>query len=309
MLSTYLIIRRLRIAHLRLDQAIILFHSFSNLKFIMSKRFESGASKRKRKKFENDMLKKIKPIIAFLHQPLTKATGAGSEVGALALAQENQCDKADQPTASIQPEESLTEKAMQDVEQQPGDEEGAMPSENENTSIFQNSVAAKGGEKETHESSGDSQNFQFTIGEVNQSQGITDTYADDAEHRSTHTLSLKDVILWKELSNEEIAYWIERSPSELQHSCGPFSSSKRVYKKQSRFCTKALFYATIVNGETYSREWLVYSPAKGRVYCFVCKLFPTHASSSALASDGFGDWHSSYLIQAHENSKKHTNAM
>ena len=76
---------------------------------------------------------------------------------------------------------------MQDVEQQPGNEEAAMSSENENTNIFQNSVAAKGGEKETHESSGDSQNFQFTLGEVNQSQSITDTYADYAKHRSTHT--------------------------------------------------------------------------------------------------------------------------
>ena len=148
MLSTYLIIRRLGIANLRLDQAIILFHNFLNLKFIMSKRFESGASKRKRKKFENDMLKKIKPITAFLHQPLTEATGAGSEVGVLTLAQENQCDEAYQPTISIQPEESLSGKAMQDVEQQPGNEEGAMPSENKNTSIFQNSVAVKGGEKE-----------------------------------------------------------------------------------------------------------------------------------------------------------------
>ena len=69
---------------------------------------------------------------------------------------------------------------MQDVEQQPGNEVRAMLSENKNTSIFQNSVAAKGGEKETHQSSGDSQNFQFTPGEVDQSQGITDTYADDA---------------------------------------------------------------------------------------------------------------------------------
>ena len=45
------------------------------------------------------------------------------------------------------------------------------------------------------------------------------------------------------------------------------------------------------------------------MYCFVCKLFPNHASSSALASDGFDDWHNSYLIQAYENSEKHTNAM
>ena len=52
-----------------------------------------------------------------MHQPLTEATGAGKEVGALTLAQKNQCDKADQPTTSIQPEESLTEKAMRNVEQ------------------------------------------------------------------------------------------------------------------------------------------------------------------------------------------------
>ena len=47
--------------------------------------------------------------------------------------------------------------------------------------------------------------------------------------------------------------------------------------------------------------------AKGRIYCFVCKVFPNHASSSTLASDGFDDWHN--LIQANENSEKHRNAM
>ena len=128
----------------------------------MSKRFDSRASHKKRKKIENDKAKKIKPMTTFLHQPLREATAAGSKVGALTLAQENQCDESDQPTASIQPEKSLTEKAMQDVEEQPGNEEAAMPSENGNTNIFQNSIAAKGEEKETHQSSGDSQNFQIT---------------------------------------------------------------------------------------------------------------------------------------------------
>ena len=167
----------------------------------MSKRFESGASKRRRKNIEYDIVKKMKPIVAFLHQPLKEATG--SEGGAMTLAEKNVRDEAYQPTASIQPEEILIEKAMQNIEQQLGNEEVAMHSENKNTHIFQNSVAGKGGEKETHESSEDSQNFQFTPGE---SQGITDTYADNAEHRSTLALSLKDVGLWKELSNEEIAY-------------------------------------------------------------------------------------------------------
>ena len=89
MLSTYLIIKRIGMANLRLDRATILFLTFSYPNFIMSKRFESGTSKRTRKKIENDKVKKIKPITAFLHQSLTKATVAGSEVGALTLVQEN----------------------------------------------------------------------------------------------------------------------------------------------------------------------------------------------------------------------------
>ena len=47
----------------------------------------------------------------------------------------------------------------------------------------------------------DSQNFQLTSGEVNQSQGITGTYTDDVEHRSTP--SSKDVGWCKELLHEE----------------------------------------------------------------------------------------------------------
>ena len=197
MLSTYLIIKRIGMANLRLDQATILILTFSYPNFIMSKRFESETSKRTRKKIENDKVKKIKAIIAFLHQPLTEATVAGSEVGALTLVQENQGDDADQPTAGIQPEESLIKKAMQDIEQQPGNEKAAMPSENENTNILQNSVATKGEEKETHESSGDSQNFQFTPGEVNQSRDISDTYADDAKHRFTHTRVKRTLVCGK----------------------------------------------------------------------------------------------------------------
>ena len=165
-----------------------------------------------------------------------------------------------------------------------------MPSENENTNIFQNSIAAKGEEKETYQNSGDSQNFQITPGEVNQSQGIKDTYADDAEHRRTHTLSLKDVGLWKELLNEKIAYWIERTSFEVQHSCEPFFSSNRRYKNQSRFCTKALFLQRKLLVKHIAESSLYITPQKdgSRVYCFACKPFPNHASS-AFASDGFDD--------------------
>ena len=85
-----------------------------------------------------------------MHQPLTEATGAGSEVGALTVAQENLWDdQANQPTAIVQPEESLIEKAMQDVEQQHGNKEAAMANKNEYTNIFKNSVAAKRGKRNT----------------------------------------------------------------------------------------------------------------------------------------------------------------
>ena len=62
-----------------------------------------------------------------------------------------------------------------------------------------------------------------------------------------------------------------------------------------------------VNGETFNREWLIYSPALGCVFCFVCKLF--EASKFALASTGFKDW-KNYVasIQGHENSSDHRKA-
>ena len=45
-------------------------------------------------------------------------------------------------------------------------------------------------------------------------------------------------------------------------------------------------------------------------FCFVCKLFPNISSpTTALASEGFDDWHNSVLIKTHENSENHRNAM
>ena len=94
------------------------------------------------------MVKKIKPITAFLHQPLTEATGAGTKVGALTLAEENLCDdQANQPTASIQPEENLIEKAMRDVEQQLGNEEPTIPSEMKIQISFKTQLLQREGKK------------------------------------------------------------------------------------------------------------------------------------------------------------------
>lgn len=94
---------------------------------------------------------------------------------------------------------------------------------------------------------------------------------------------LNDVGLWGDLSKDEISYWVEKGPSECQHSNGSFDKSKKIFANQDRYCSKSLFYPKRANGEKYCREWLLYSPVTGRVYCFVCKLFSN--SSTSLSSD------------------------
>ena len=123
---------------------------------------------------------------------------------------------------------------------------------------------------------------------------------------STSRNKPNDVGLWGDLSKEDIAYWVEKGPSECQHAGGSFEKSKRSFSNQDRYCSKSLFYPKRANGEKYCREWLVYSPETGHVYCFVCKLFSN--SSTPLSSDGFSDWRNTNLVQIHENSEDHRTA-
>ena len=46
------------------------------------------------------------------------------------------------------------------------------------------------------------------------------------------------------------------------------------------------------------RDWLVYSPSTGNVYCYVCKLFGTVSDSFSL--NGFNDWKNAHRITTHE---------
>ncbi|XP_013772657.1 zinc finger MYM-type protein 5-like [Limulus polyphemus] len=124
---------------------------------------------------------------------------------------------------------------------------------------------------------------------------------------TTKFTKLNDVGKWDILIEDELSYWILKGPSECQHWNGPFENSKRPLKNQDRYCLKGLFQSRKVNGEIYDREWLVYSPTTGCVYCFVCKLFST--STAALASGGFPDWQNPIAIQSHENSEEHRTAL
>lgn len=127
---------------------------------------------------------------------------------------------------------------------------------------------------------------------------------------STENSALKnkqnDVGLWGDLSKDDILFWLEKGPSECQHSNGSFEKSKKHFPKHDRYCSKSLFFPKRANGEKYCREWLVYSPATGHVYCFVCKLFSN--SSTPLSSDGFCDWRNTFVVHSHENSVDHRTA-
>lgn len=116
-----------------------------------------------------------------------------------------------------------------------------------------------------------------------------------------------DVGLWNTLTKDDISFWVQKGPADCQNWQDSFEKSKQIYKNQARYCSRGLFYSTKINGEKYSREWLVYSPSTGCVYCFVCKLFSN--SNCTLANNGFNDWRNSIVIKQHENLNCHRAAL
>ena len=92
-----------------------------------------------------------------------------------------------------------------------------------------------------------------------------------------------------------------------QNKDADFSASERTYKSQKRCLSKTLFTRTLRNGEKVPREWLVYSPSTGNVYCFFCKPFGN--GSSAFTHSGYSDWkHSVEQVEMHKAGQSHRNA-
>lgn len=63
---------------------------------------------------------------------------------------------------------------------------------------------------------------------------------------------------------------------------------------------------TLTNGSTVDREWIVFSPSRQSIFCFVCLLFGRYSDKTVFNSDGFNDWkNASRAIKSHELSKNH----
>lgn len=79
--------------------------------------------------------------------------------------------------------------------------------------------------------------------------------------------------------------------------------------KSERQFSNSFYSRKLSNGEFIDRQWLIYSVSSDSVYCFCCKLFPSHETNlriSSLATVGLRDWkHISERLKTHEISQAH----
>lgn len=79
--------------------------------------------------------------------------------------------------------------------------------------------------------------------------------------------------------------------------------------EDNRHFSNEFYTRKMPNGEHVDRRWLVYSQLKDAAFCFCCKLYGT-TSIGRLANEGSSDWkHLSGKLQAHEVSPDHVKRM
>ncbi|XP_055910467.1 zinc finger MYM-type protein 1-like [Eupeodes corollae] len=114
-----------------------------------------------------------------------------------------------------------------------------------------------------------------------------------------------DIGIWQNINNEIQDFWCARDPYECQNFECDFSASSRQYDDTKRFFSQSMFFRKHVSGGKIKREWLMYSPSTGKVFCFPCVLFGEEQSGSQFKT-GFSDWkNATDRMQAHENNSKH----
>lgn len=136
------------------------------------------------------------------------------------------------------------------------------------------------------------------------------TSVTDAPHEDLHQYSFqndqfsqisKDPFFW-EVNSKTKDYFAKNG--FYQNKDEGFENSKRIYPEANRFLTKNMFERKLANGNIVDRDFLVYSPSQGALFCGPCKLFSE--SSSQFSDSGFSDWkHARTRLAEHENSAGH----
>ncbi len=105
------------------------------------------------------------------------------------------------------------------------------------------------------------------------------------------------------------AYWARKGPESCQNNEANVKASERHYKHQKRLFSKTHFKRKHLNGASLPREWLLYSPSTGCVFCFACCLFREGDGKFPFQS-GYNDWtHATRRFAKHENGDGHRKAM
>ena len=112
--------------------------------------------------------------------------------------------------------------------------------------------------------------------------------------------------LWPMVVTEEMReYFVRNKPSQF---ISEIHSSARFCYDKTRILTEHNFYRIRKNKEKIKREWLVYSPVKKAVFCYVCKLFS--CSRQSLCDEGFTNWKNvTERLSEHENSRTHRDSI
>ncbi|KAJ8684862.1 hypothetical protein QAD02_020655 [Eretmocerus hayati] len=129
----------------------------------------------------------------------------------------------------------------------------------------------------------------------------------------SHPTYPSDPALWKR-SEDSIKYCLRFGPRFCQNKDSDFEKSRREYqgangKIKIRKLQKSLFeYVLEKNGELIEREWMLYSPSTGAIFCFFCRLFSNKDIS--FSSTGFSDWRNDRRrVEEHENGSEHKDSI
>lgn len=144
---------------------------------------------------------------------------------------------------------------------------------------------------------------------------ITESITDKVKSNPTNLIHLKfsnDPAHWV-INSDLISYFSKNIP--IQNIDADLTVSARQFGTKTRYFRKEYFSRALGNGECVNREWLIYSPSTGSVYCYVCKIF-RHLQISEKSTfvhqfeSGFDDWKNiNVKMEAHEQSKEHFNSI
>ena len=127
---------------------------------------------------------------------------------------------------------------------------------------------------------------------------------------SMQSFCTSDPATWRQLSSVDRESIVRKGPPKMPSSF-PYDTKGRMFPD-------SIFAKTLPNGETVSRDWLVWSQSKHALFCFPCCLFNKHSTSehyqvqeslSKLARPNAGmtdNWRKLYTkIHSHECNSAH----